>query len=64
MIGTLKEFRGFIRSIGRATISSKKLARSHVDGPATGRPPTLPDGWLQDPDELVHLELEDAFSGG
>ena len=29
-----------------------------------GRPPTLPDGWLDDPDELVHVELEDAFSGG
>ena len=29
-----------------------------------GRPPTLPDGWLSDPDELVHIELEDAFSGG
>ena len=29
-----------------------------------GRPPTLPDGWLNDPDELVHVELEDAFSGG
>jgi hypothetical protein len=24
----------------------------------------LPDGWLDDPDELVHVELEDAFSGG
>ena len=29
-----------------------------------GRAPTLPDGWLNDPDELVHVELEDAFSGG
>ena len=29
-----------------------------------GRPPTLPEGWLDDPDELVHVELEDAFSGG
>ena len=29
-----------------------------------GRPPTLPDGWLKDPDEMVHVELEDAFSGG
>ncbi len=28
------------------------------------RPPTLPDGWLNDPDEFVHVELEDAFSGG
>lgn len=29
-----------------------------------GRPVTLPDRWLEDPDELVAIELEDAFSGG
>lgn len=29
-----------------------------------GRTPTLPDKWLDDPNEMVHLELEDAFSGG
>lgn len=29
-----------------------------------GRPPTLPEGWLNDPDELIEVELEDAFSGG
>jgi len=29
-----------------------------------GRPPTLPDGWLNNPDEMVSIELEDAFSGG
>lgn len=29
-----------------------------------GRPVTLPYGWLDDPDELPRIELEDAFSGG
>lgn len=29
-----------------------------------GRPVTLPYGWLDDPDELATIELEDAFSGG
>ncbi|MBI3429804.1 MAG: tRNA dihydrouridine synthase DusB [Actinobacteria bacterium] len=29
-----------------------------------GRAVTLPDGWLNDPDELADIELEDAFSGG
>ncbi len=29
-----------------------------------GRPVTLPDGWLNDPDELAHIEIEAAFSGG
>lgn len=29
-----------------------------------GRPVTLPDGWLKDPDELIEIEIEDSFSGG
>ncbi len=29
-----------------------------------GRPVTLPQGWLNDPNEMVAVELEDAFSGG
>ena len=29
-----------------------------------GRPVTLPAGWLDDPDEFAHIDLEDAFSGG
>lgn len=29
-----------------------------------GRPVTLPDGWLLDPDEMAAVELEDALSGG
>ncbi|MEI9907102.1 MAG: tRNA dihydrouridine synthase DusB [Actinomycetota bacterium] len=29
-----------------------------------GRAVTLPQGWLDDPDELAVVELEDAFSGG
>jgi len=29
-----------------------------------GRPVTLPQGWLDDPDELAVVEFEDAFSGG
>ena len=29
-----------------------------------GRPVTLPQGWLNDPDELAEIEIEDAFSGG
>jgi len=29
-----------------------------------GRPVTLPDRWLDDPDEMAAIELEDAFSGG
>jgi len=29
-----------------------------------GRPVTLPDRWLDDPNEMAAIELEDAFSGG
>ena len=29
-----------------------------------GRPVSLPDGWLNDPDEMIQLDAEDMFSGG
>jgi len=29
-----------------------------------GRPVTLPDGWLNDPDELVTITIDDSVSGG
>ena len=29
-----------------------------------GRPVTLPQGWLNDPDEMAEIDIEDAFSGG
>lgn len=40
-----------------------RVARSHTGGP---RRVALPDGWLDDPDEVVHLEeaAEAAVSGG
>ncbi len=28
-----------------------------------GRTPTLPDGWLKDPDEMIHLDVEDICAG-
>lgn len=29
-----------------------------------GRPPTLPDGWLKDPDEIPLITIDDSVSGG
>jgi hypothetical protein len=29
-----------------------------------GRPVSLPDGWLKDPDELVSITIDDSVSGG
>ena len=29
-----------------------------------GRPPTLPDGWLNDPDEIPAITIDDSVSGG
>jgi hypothetical protein len=63
MISTLSEFRSLLDQLEDQPypleVGEKPRGRT-----SHGRPPTLPDGWLKDPDELVHLELEDAFSGG
>jgi len=29
-----------------------------------GRTPTLPDGWLNDPDEIPAITIDDSVSGG
>lgn len=63
MISTLQEFRDLLDQLEDQPypleVGEKPRGRT-----SHGRPPTLPDGWLKDPDEMVHLELEDAFSGG
>ena len=63
MISSLAEFRGLLDQLEDQPypqeVGEKPRGRT-----SHGRPPTLPDGWLKDPDELVHVELEDAFSGG
>ena len=63
MISTLSEFRSLLDQLEDQPypleVGEKPRGRT-----SHGRPPTLPDGWLKDPDEMVHLELEDAFSGG
>jgi len=63
MVSTLAEFRELLDQLVDqpypvAVGDSPRGRTSH------GRPVTLPDGWLKDPDELAHVELEDAFSGG
>ena len=63
MIGSLSEFRLLLDQLEDQPypieVGEKPRGRT-----SHGRPPTLPDGWLKDPDEIIHLELEDAFSGG
>ena len=63
MVSTLKEFRMLLDQLTDqpypiAVGESPRGRTSH------GRPVSLPDGWLKDPDELAKVELEDAFSGG
>ncbi|MCX6426935.1 MAG: tRNA dihydrouridine synthase DusB [Actinobacteria bacterium] len=63
MVSSLKEFRGFLNQLSDqpypiAVGDTPRGRTSH------GRPVTLPDGWLRDPDEMATIELEDAFSGG
>ena len=63
MISSLNEFRLLLDQLEDQPypieVGEKPRGRT-----SHGRPPTLPDGWLKDPDEMIHLELEDAFSGG
>ncbi|CAB5241283.1 unannotated protein [freshwater metagenome] len=63
MVSSLVEMRGLLDKLEDqpypVEVGDKPRGRT-----SHGRPPTLPDGWLNDPDELVHVELEDAFSGG
>ena len=63
MVSSLLEMRGLLDQLEDqpypVEVGDKPRGRT-----SHGRPPTLPDGWLDDPDELVHVELEDAFSGG
>jgi hypothetical protein len=63
MIGSLAEFRKLLDQLDDqpypVDVAEKPRGRT-----SHGRPPTLPDGWLNDPDEMIHLETEDMFSGG
>ena len=63
MIGSLAEFRSLLDQLEdqpyHVDVAEKTRGRT-----SQGRPPTLPDGWLNDPDEMIHLDAEDRFSGG
>ena len=63
MIASLAEFRTLLDQLDDQPypleVAEKPRGRT-----SRGRPPTLPDGWLNDPDEMIHLEAEDMFSGG
>lgn len=63
MVSTLSELRSLLDQLVDqpypvAIGESPRGRTSH------GRPVTLPDGWLKDPDELAEIEIEDAISGG
>jgi nifR3 family TIM-barrel protein len=63
MVGSLKELRSLLDQLDDqpypVEVAEKPRGRT-----SSGRPPTLPDGWLNDPDEMIHLDVEDMFSGG
>jgi hypothetical protein len=63
MVASLNELRALLNQLDDqpypVEIGDKPRGRT-----SSGRPPTLPDGWLNDPDEMIHLDAEDMFSGG
>lgn len=63
MVGSLKEMRSLLDQLDNQPYPTE-VAEKPRGRTSHGRPTTLPDRWLDDPDELAHVELEDAFSGG
>jgi hypothetical protein len=63
MVSSLKELRMLLDQLDDQPypVEVATLPRGRT---SHGRAPTLPDGWLKDPDEMIHLEAEDMFSGG
>ncbi len=63
MVESLSQLRGLLDSLMDqpypVEVGAKPRGRT-----SHGRPVTLPYGWLDNPDELPSIELEDAFSGG
>ena len=63
MVSSLEELRSLLNQLEDqpypVDVAEKPRGRT-----SHGRAPTLPDGWLKDPDEMIHLEAEDMFSGG
>lgn len=63
MVSTLEEFRMLLDQLTDQPYPSE-VGESPRGRTSHGRPVTLPDGWLKNPDELAEIELEDAVSGG
>jgi nifR3 family TIM-barrel protein len=63
MVSSLRELRTLLDQLDDqpypVEVAEKPRGRT-----SSGRPPTLPDGWLNDPDEMIYLDAEDMFSGG
>lgn len=63
MVSSLKELRSLLDQLVDQPYPTE-IGNSPRGRTSHGRPVTLPDGWLKDPDELAEIEIEDAFSGG
>lgn len=64
---------GMVSSLGEleyllAQLDDQPYPTAVSEGPrgrkSHGRPPTLPDGWLNDPDEIPAITIDDSVSGG
>ncbi len=63
MVSSLAQLRGLLDQLVDQPYPIE-IGNSPRGRTSHGRPVTLPDGWLKDPDELAEIEIEDAFSGG
>ena len=63
MVGSYKEMQDLLSGVEDQPYPTE-VGDSPRGRTSHGRPVTLPDGWLNDPDELVTITIDDSVSGG
>jgi nifR3 family TIM-barrel protein len=63
MVGSYKEMQDLLSGIAEQPYPTE-VGDAPRGRTSHGRPVTLPDGWLNDPDEIVTITIDESVSGG
>lgn len=63
MVGSLQEMHDLLSNLEEQPYPTE-VGDAPRGRTSHGRPVSLPDGWLKDPDELVSITIDDSVSGG
>lgn len=63
MVGSLREMHDLLSNLEEQPYPTE-VGDAPRGRTSHGRPVSLPDGWLKDPDELVSITIDDSVSGG